>query len=343
MGLSRLCLSTPDQLESIALLLQSAFHVDAESPLLNRDYLSWKYYGSTLEESGSRSYILSEGSEITAHAVVWPLRLRLGTEIREGISFGDWVASNQHRGAGLTLLKQLMDLSSFVLVTGGSPITRAILPRAGFVPWGERRVYAKVIRPVLQAITRRDRKGWKEPLRLLRNAAWSVRRPAPTNGWTAEEVTPSDDLLASAGALPGTMHEAGYLRYMSRCPTVPERCFALRHNGRLTGYSMLGFAGGQTRVTELRIDANDQASWSSAVAAVLVVAAREPSTCEVSAFGSGHYLDNALIANGFQIRGHAPVVIFDRSGTLVEKAIPQLGMLEDDAASLFEPGFVYRT
>lgn len=336
--------SSSEQMEAVAGLLQRAFGVEAGASLLDRDYLRWKYYDDWPERRGSRSMILSDGGEILAHAAIWPVRLRLRDGgVREGISFGDWVAGEQHRGMGLSLLKKLMKLTSFVVVTGGAPITRAILPRAGFAPWGERQIYARVVRPVRQALTRGDRKGWKEPLRVARNAAWSMGSRAPLRGWSAEESAVSDELLRAAGERVGTVHSPGYLEYMLRCPTVRFRLLALRREGELKGYGMLGFAGGQARLAELRVDSGEQGDWDAAVAAVAAVASEERTTCEISAIGSVEQLDQALLANGFRGRGRTPVVVYDREGGMAKEPLPQLGMLEDDAASLYEPGFVYRT
>lgn len=343
MGVAQFRASSQGQLETIAGLLQRAFQAEAGASLLNRDYLRWKYYDDWSERRGSRSFVLSDGEEILAHAVIWPVQLRLSAGVRDGISFGDWVAGEQHRGVGLTLLKKLMQLSSFVLVTGGAPITRAILPRAGFKPWGERQIYARVVRPFRQGLSRDDHKGWKEPLRVARNTVWSFGTRTPTGEWRAIEAPPTEGLVRASGERLGTVHSAGYLEYMLRCPTVKFRSLALSRAGKLKGYCMLGFAGGQVRIAELRIDAEDQSDWNAAVAAVAAFAAKVPSTCEMTAFGSVPTLDRAFKANGFRERGRTPVVLFDRDGGLANEPLPQLGMLEDDAATLYEPGFVYRT
>src|SRR4051812_22609066 len=109
----------PQQLEAIAELLQQSFHLPPGDPSLNRSYLAWKYYEAGPHRSGSRSYVLSEGGRILAHAAIWPVQLRLDNGIQSGIGFGDWAASEEQPGAGLLLLKKLLTLESFVLVTGG--------------------------------------------------------------------------------------------------------------------------------------------------------------------------------------------------------------------------------
>lgn len=335
--------SDPDQLESISALLQGAFDVSSNAPSVDPSYLNWKYYAARSDWPGSRSYILSEGSKIVAHAAIWPVRLHLPGGVLDGISFGDWVADHQHRGAGLLLLRKLMTLSSFILVTGGAPVTRAILPRAGFQPWAERQLFARVLRPLRQVFTRGQTLGWKEPARVARNTAWSLAPSAPHRTWTAEQTEVDDHLLEALPQHSGSIQSADYLRYMLRCPTVRYQFFTLKNGGKSCGFSLLGFAGGQARIADLRIASGEQSDWNSALAVMLTAAKEQPAACELVAFGSAEPLNQALRANGFQPRGKLPVVLFDPSGTIVQQPLPQLGMLEDDAGSLFEPTFPYRT
>ncbi len=85
--------------------MQHSFHLQPDAPSMNPELLSWKSYQQGPAWAGSRSYVLSDANALLAHAAIWPLQLRLQSGIRSGIGFGDWVAREEHRGAGLILLK----------------------------------------------------------------------------------------------------------------------------------------------------------------------------------------------------------------------------------------------
>lgn len=339
--------SSPAQIDAIAALLQHAFHVASDDPLLDRSYLHWKYFAETPSWPGSRSYVLTSGSEIVAHGSIWPLQLRTAEGLRPGISFGDWVAKEDHPGAGLLLLRRLMALSSFVLVTGGAPVTRAILPRVGFQPWAQRRRFTRVLRPLRQASSRPDTRGWREPARILRNSLWSLRPLSPVRDWIAEPSAPTPELLSALPSLPGTLFTVDDLLYRLRCPAVRFQLLALRERGEPRGYCLLSFAGGQARIADLRVAAAGQADWNAAVSAVVRAARADTTAAEITTFGSTPLLDDALTANGFLPRGLFPLVVYDREDPagdrFLAQPVPHLGMIEDDAASLRTRDVMYTT
>ncbi len=335
--------STLEQIDGVAALLQESFHVTSDAPSLNRAYLEWKYYAEVPPWPGSRSFVMIDGSQIVAHAAITPVRLRLAGGVREGIGFQDWVSSEAHRGAGLLLLRKLVALSSFVLVTGGAPVTRQILPRAGFVSWADRRLFVRILRPLRQLQTRVLTLGWKEPLRLARNAAWSMRPLAPVRGWTAEPAVPDETILATVEGQLGTMHTVASLEHLLRCPTVRFEFLRLQRDAQTLGYSVLSTVGGQARIADLRIASTSAEDWREAVSAVLRRIRSDRSVCEVSTFGSVPHVDQALVANGFIARDRLPLVVFDTQGQLAQQPLPQLGMLEDDASALYDPASPYRT
>lgn len=332
--------SSLDEVDSVADLLQASFHVQPGAPFLDRSYMKWKYHDQGPPRTGSRSYVLKDGNQMIAHAAIFPVQLRLQSGVRDGIGFGDWVASEDHRGVGLLLLRRLMKLSSFVLVTGGAHITREILPRMGFAHWADRTRYARVLRPVRQALTRRDKLGWKEPLRLARNAGWHLSRPVPRRGWVAQEAAVEDQVLATVRSQSGSVQTAEFLRHMLRCPTVKFTFLGLRQAGELKGYCLFNLVGGQARIADLRIHAASEDDWSAAVVAVIDVIQRNTTACEVMAVGSVQWLNKAFLANGFRARGRIPLMVFDQLGELVREPVPQLGMLEDDSSVVYDPEFL---
>ena len=333
----------PRQLEAIAELLRQSFHLAPGAPPLNRSYLAWKYYEAGPPRPGSRSYILADGERILAHAAIWPVQLRLNSGIQSGIGFGDWAASEEQPGIGLLLLKKLLTLESFVLVTGGLEITRQILPRVGFQHWADRPVYVRVLRPLRQLSTRSSRAGWKEPLRLARNISWSLGPIASSGHWTADAATPDPQVLSLVQGQIGSVHEAEFLHFILRCPAVPFRYLVLYRDGAPQGYALLGVAGGQGRIADLRIASDHQEDWDAAVGVLLKEFAKNAAVCEVMTLGSILILNKALHANGFRLRDHRPLVVFDPQGHISQEPIPQLGMLEDDASLLHDKEFPYLT
>ena len=324
--------------------MQRSFGLASTDAAIDPSHLGWKYHDQGPSWSGSRSFVLSDGTQPVAHAAIWPVQLQLPGGIRTGIGFGDWAASEEQRGAGLLLLKELKKLSSFVLVTGGAEITRQILPRMGFEHWADRARYARVLRPIRQAGMRRQALGWKEPARIARNTLWSLRPSAPVRNWTADESAPTPEALAPVQAQIGSIHTVAFFEHMLRSPAVRFKFLNLRQAGRLAGYSVLSFVGGQARIADLRIapaPASDaQPDWNAALSAVLRTLHTETAACEVMAVGSVPHLDNALRANGFRRRGLLPLVVFDPEKQLAQQPIPQLGMLEDDAGLLRHPDFL---
>ncbi len=332
--------STADEIEKIGTLMQESFHVSGEDPMLNRSYLHWKYFEPGPPWPGSRSYVLTAHNTIVAHAAIWPVQLCLKSGMRHGISFGDWAADEKHRGAGLLLLRHLRELASFVLVTGGAPVTRKILPRAGFQPWADRLRFARVLRPVQQAAVRPWSLGAREPLRLLRNIAWSFRRTAPVVSWVAEAGVPDDRISRFAAARLGSVPTVEFLKFMVRCPTAAVHFLWLRQGTFIRGYSVLSIIGDQARLGDLRIDSGDQEDWNAAVSALVRFAKDTTKACEIVGTGSVANIDGALVANGFVPRGSTPLVVSDAKVELPRDPVVQLGMLEDDALVLPETGFL---
>lgn len=330
-------------LEEVVRLVQSSFHVASDHPSLDRRYLSWKYYEPVPDWPGSRSYVLAEAGRFIAHAAVWPITLRLGSTVRSGIGWGDWAADEQHRGAGLMLLTKLLSLSSFAMATGGADITRQILPKMGFKHWADRAVYARVLRPVRQYLSRIASSGWKGPLRMARNFLWSQARTAKIDYWVAQENEPSRRTLSLAGEQPGPVHSVEFIRFLLNCPTAKFRYFELLKDGAALGYAVISEVSGQGRIAAVRLACNAQPDWNAAISALVHAMKSRHTIFEAMAFGSTANLDQALLANGFRVRDHRPMVVFDREGTIVREPVPQLGMLEDDSSYLYDPRYTFMT
>ena len=331
------------QLDEIASLVQASFHLASNHPSLDRRYLSWKYYEPGPDWPGSRSYVLADGGRFLAHASVWPITLRIGSTVRAGIGFCDWAADEARRGIGLMLLTKLVSLSSFTLATGGSDITRQILPRMRFKHWADRAVYARVLRPFQQQLTRMTTGGWKAPGRLARNILWSVLPNEPALSWVAREDEPDHETLSIGGQEPGPLHSVPFIRFLLTCPSAKFRYFRLLKNGAARGYALISEVRGQARIAAVRIAPEAQPEWNAVISALLGSLKDARTVFEVIAFGSTPLLDQALLANGFHLRDWRPMVIFDPEDTIARQPVPQLGMLEDDASYLNDPRYRFMT
>lgn len=322
--------------------MRHSFHAPETAPSLDRALLNWKYYEAGPLWNGSRSYVLSDRGAFVAHAAIWPLQIRLQSGVRTGIGFCDWAASEEQRGVGLLLLKKLTSLAPFVLVIGGAEITRQILPRVGFKPWAELPVYARVLRPVRQMLSRTSL-NWKEPARLARNTAWSFAGLAPPHDWTAEFSLPDAETMSRSHEQAGSINSREFVAFLLTCPTIPFRSVLLRKDGMAQGYAVVSTVGGQSRLADLRIQPHEQSDWDSALAVVVGLLRRETVASELIAIASVPYLEKSLEANGFRRREHRPLVVLDPEGKMYEEPVPQLGMLVDDASFLHIPEFPFLT
>lgn len=322
--------------------MQNSFHVQPDAPSMNPELLRWKYYQQGPAWPGSRSYVVSDANDFLAHAAIWPLQLRLESGIRSGIGFGDWVAREEHRGAGLILLKKLIGLASFVLAIGGAAITRQILPRAGFKHWADLPVYARVLRPLKQVLSR-PAHDWKEPLRLARNTGWSLAPLSTIARWTAESSIPGEELLALVHGKTGLVHDSAFFSFVLSCPGVQFRSLVLRKASLPLGYAVLSIVGGQARIAEFRIASEDQADWNAAVSSVTKELLKEKLACEVIALASFPLLEKALQTNGFRVRDRRPLVVFDLEGDMTTEPVPPLSLLVDDASFNYFPDAPYMT
>ncbi len=334
--------TTEDEIDRVRSLLRHSFHARADAPSLDPELLRWKYYQPGPAWPGSRSYVLSEADTFVAHAAIWPLQVRLQAGLRSGIGYCDWAARQEHRGVGLILLKHLLALAPFVLVIGGAPITRQILPRVGFKLWADLPAYARVLRPFRQ-VASRPSLNWKEPFRLARNSFWSLAPLSPVAGWTSEPALPDDAFLSLVHRQTGSVNDQSLLSFMLSCPGIPFRSLVLRKAGAMLGYAIVSIVGGQARIADLRMISENQADWNAAVATIVKELMKEKLACEAIALASFPLLKKALQANGFRVREHRPLVVFDRDGQIISEPVPPLGMLVDDASFNYFPESPYTT
>ena len=181
------------------------------------------------------------------------------------------------------------------------------------------------------------------PLRLARNALWSVAPLSSAGSWTVEVSLPDENTLALAHEQNGTIHTRAFLEFMLRCPGAVIRCLILRKNGSSQGYAVLSTVSGQARIADLRIASPDQNDWNAAVSSLVRSVSKDTANSEIAAIATTPLLEHALQANGFHVRERRPLVVLDSAGDMTTQPVPQLGMLVDDAAFLSHADTPYLT
>ncbi|MFZ0537987.1 MAG: hypothetical protein WAM47_14035 [Candidatus Sulfotelmatobacter sp.] len=327
--------SLPSEQTAVIEFLRATFRADLELLSFRPDVFQWKYFSDHPDWHRDRSYVLRNEDGIVAHGGVWPLRLKKPGADVDAIHLIDWAASRTVVGSGLLLLKNVSAITNVLLTIGGSSDTRSILTKIGYRQVGEVKLHARVVRPWLQY---RDTPhfNWKAPLRLLRNASWSLATlPASPRDWEVTRISQFDSSLESI--LNGTAVDfftsqrtiAGLNRMLS-CPAVVFSAFVLHHSKRPCGYFLLAQVGKQTRIVDLRVDRNDAPTWMVACSLATLTAAKLPETAEIVAGFSIDVMNEAFAQTGFRPRGSLPVYCYDPKKVLGNEPILDLSMLDGD-------------
>jgi hypothetical protein len=327
--------SLPSEQTAITEFLRTTFQADHELVSFRPDVFQWKYFSDHPDWHRDRSYVLRNEDGIVAHGGGWPLRLKKPGADVDAIHLIDWAASRTAVGSGLLLLKKLAALTDVLLTIGGSSDTRSILTKIGYRQVGELKLHARVVRPWLQFRNTRLF-NWKAPLRLLRNARWSLASlPRPSKDWGVTRISQFDSSLESI--LNGTVADVftsqrtieGINRMLS-CPAADFSAFVLHRSKRPCGYFLLAQVGKQTRIVDLRVDRNDAPTWMTACSVAALTAAEIPDTAEIVAGFSLSVVNEALAQTGFRPRGSLPVYCYDPKKVLGAEPILDLSMLDGD-------------
>jgi hypothetical protein len=304
-------------------------------------HLHWKYWQERPEWAGSRSYVLTDGSAVLAHAGVMPAilladgkRLRLAHVI-------DWAARRSEVGAGVALMKHVGRLTEGLYAIGGSADTVKILPQIGFRACGAVSGYVRPLSP-LNLWREAGVDSWRIVPRMARSMLWLMTASRPSlAGWSVRPLAESESdqvapvlPQARAGAAVLERSEALF-RYMLACPIVPMMLHAVEYAGRVRGYFLLALAGGQTRLADAWVDSREPTDWCALVGCAVREASRRKEAVELVAWSSAPQLAQALADNGFHQRFTLPVML--RGGAQAALAPPlRVQMLDNDALYLYE-------
>lgn len=311
--------------------------VRAGASLLAEAHTAWKYWSARPDWAGARSFTARHRGAIVAHAAAWPARVCVPGQVIPAAHAIDWAADPQYPGAGIWIMRQIAAKVGLMIATGGSEITRRILPVIGFRPHGELHWCARPVRPLAQALTT-ERRNWKLPARLLRNTFWRLWPPLSLpSGWSARPLAPEEVPQAlwpqPSAATAVTARDAGFYRYFIDSPSARHVLFGLEKRGELVGYFCLAFAPHVARIADLWLPSTQVEDWHAAFRAAAVVASREADVYEVSAWASTTLGKEALARAGFRLRDRSVLSLLGDARILEGRAL-HVQMLDCDASFL---------
>jgi len=306
-------------------------------------HLRWKYWSRRSDWTDPRSFTARHDGAIVAHAATWPVRLCVPGQVIPAVHLIDWAADPEYPGAGIWLLRQIGAKVRSMIATGGSGITRSILPVVGFHPHGDIDWFARPVRPLRQALTTAER-NWKLPARLLRNTVWRMAPPplSVARGWSARSLSPEEvpERLwpRPSEGIAVTARDSGFYRYFVDCPSIPHMLFGLEKNGELAGYFCLALATHVARIADLWLRSTVVEDWCAGFRTAAAVAARDESVYEVTAWASTALGKEALPGAGFRLRERSALSLFGEARILEGRTL-HAQMLDCDASFLsFEAG-----
>jgi len=330
-------LTAPCDAAALSDFLGRIFQMRAGAASLVETHMRWKYWSARPDWAGSRSFTARRDGAIVAHAAAWPVRVRVPGHVVSAVHLIDWAADPAYPGAGIWLLRQIAARAGLMIATGGSEITRRVLPALGFRPHAELCWFARPVRPLGQALTTADR-SWRLPARLLRNTFWRLAPPLSLpRHWQAPPLAPEDvpEWLwpRPSPATAVTARDPGVYRYFVDSPSARHALFGLEKRGELVGYFCLAFAPHVARIADLWLPSTAVEDWCAGFRTAAVVAARRKDVYEVSAWASTALGREALLRAGFRLRDRSAVSVFGDAGILEGRDL-HVQMLDSDAGFL---------
>jgi hypothetical protein len=318
----------------------------AEASFLSPEHMAWKYWSARPDWAGSRSFTARQDGAIVAHAAAWPVRVCVAGRVVPAVHLIDWAADPEHPGAGFWLLRQIGAKVPLLIATGGTEITRRVLPAIGFRPHGEVCHFARPVRPLRQAWATTPR-HWRLPARLVRNAFWRVWPPLSLpRGWSARPLRPEQ---VPPGLWPQPSpdtaviaRDTGFYRYVVDSPSTRHVLFGLEKSGVRAGYFCLAFAPHVARIADLWLPSTKVEDWCAGFRTAVALAAGQRDVHEVTAWASTALGRDALGRAGFRLRARAALSAFgDRK--ILEGRTLHAQMLDCDASFLSGDAVSYLT
>jgi hypothetical protein len=336
--------------ETLVSFLLATFRLGPEAPFVQPALLRWKYDEPRPDWSGPRSFIWKEGDTIAAHACMCPVTYSLPSGDVTGSYLIDWAAARTFAGAGVKLLRAVAGRCDTLFAVGGSADTRRILPKLGYRHICDLRFYARVLRPWRQFRTDPFPRRWKAPLRLGRNAIWSLA-PLPTRvgDWSERRIDTFDSsaqLLFDAradSAFPCSRRTPELMNYYLRCPAAVFTAAYLLRAGVPLGWYVLSRVAGQVRIADIWVNSGSADDWSAAYILALRAASGDPEACELVASASIPPAVEAVTRAGFRFHHAEPVFVLDPRKLFAAFQSLNVTFVESDLPYGFDPAYPYLT
>jgi hypothetical protein len=307
-------------------------------PNSDPEHFEWKYWRERGDWPGPRSFVLTRGAEILAHAAIIPGACRSGEQRVKTLHIIDWAARPTATGAGVRLMKYLGQTTDALLSVGGSAQTLQLLPHIGFLPMGAATCYVRPLHPLRILGPSTHPPAMLLP-RLARGMLWKLRAPSGgTDGWQARHVE-SSELSRLTSVLPApvrgmSVFERGedLFRYVLACPIAPMDLYVLERADRAHGYFLLSFALRQARLADCWMDSDDPADWRALIQCAVLKASQHPRAAELTAWASDEFLSERLDECGFHARGNLAVQMLAPRNPELAATTLRVQMLDNDAA-----------
>lgn len=332
--------TAPHEAAALADFLGRMFHRGGAHPARD-EHMRWKYWLERPDWEGSRSFAATHAGVVVAHAAVWPVRVRVPGLVLPAAHLIDWASDPGYPGVGAWLLRQIGARVRLMIATGGSDVTRRILPVLGFRPRGEVSCYARPVRPLRQAWTTPER-SWRIAARLVRNTFWRVLPPLSIpHGWSVLPLAPEDvppELWCQPSAATAvTARDAGVYRYFLSAASPRHALYGLKKHAQLVGYFCIASMPHVARIADLWVRSTNVDDWCAGFRTAAAAAAREKDVCEITAWASTTIGRDALRGSGFRLRERCVLSVFGDADVLRHREL-HVQMLDCDASVLSADG-----
>lgn len=324
-----------NDVEQIGAVLSGAGLRPAEDP---REF-GWKYWCGRPDWPSPRSFVMTRGSEILAHAGVMPGRCLSETGSVSAIHLADWAARADAPGSGVALMKHISRSADAMIAIGGSEQTMRILPNLGFRCLGKVTRYVRPLRP-LQILRHVEGAKWRRWTRATRGLVWALAAPDEPGSGHVHRVD-TNEIADAELALPApsggmAVFERGLplLKHALACPMTTMELFAWEGSKAERGYFMLALTAAQTRLVDCWTPSTDITAWQNLVHMAVKQAQMRADAIELVTLASDSLLRAALISCGFRARGSYPIHWMPRHDGVPIINQLRVQMLDNDTAYL---------
>jgi hypothetical protein len=333
--------STPDDAPRIAALLAAVFGLGPTASVVEPRHMNWKYWQERGDWTGSRSFVLTRGDEILAHAGIVPGSYAWGSTRFGLVHLIDWAARPGFPGAGVALLRRLDRLADVQLAVGGSQQTLALLPSLGYRAHGTATQFVRALRPrgALQSAADLGRKALPRVVAegLVASLTARSRRGA---GWSARRIS-AEELAAASLPLPtptATMavleRSVSLFEHVLGCPVADMSLYAVERDREARGYFLLAVASDRARLADCWLDTSDPADWRALVELAVQAAKIDGKAGRLIAAASDPVLTTCLAESGFVTGREDVVQLLCLNGRQLPTATLRVQMLDNDFAWL---------